>query len=104
MAKCPRRLTTLVAVLLQSALLFAQDAPPTKQGQPPGVGQAGDPYALYATEPVILHGPYLVAPSETSVVIAWTTDFPCHSKVLYGIGEPTTEATNPKEGLLPVGT
>jgi acid phosphatase type 7 len=105
MAKHSGRLTELALVLLQSALLLSgQDAPPTRQGQPPGVGQAGDPYVLYDTKPVILHGPYLVAPSETSVVIAWTTDTPCHSKVLYGIGEPTMEATNAKDGLLPVGT
>jgi predicted phosphodiesterase len=96
------RLTAIAA--LCAALLPAQDALPTREGQPPGVGQAAEPYAVFDTKPVILHGPYLVAPTETSVVIAWTTDTPCHSKVLYGISEPTTEANNAKDGMLPVGT
>ena len=85
-------------------LLFGQDERPTRDGQPPRVGQAADPYLVYETRPVILHGPYLVAPTETSVVIAWTTDTPCHSKVLYGLGEPVNEANNAKDGMLPVGT
>jgi predicted phosphodiesterase len=59
---------------------------------------------VYDTRPVILHGPYLIAPTETSVVIAWTTDTPCHSKVLYGAGEPSLETNNAKDGFLPVGT
>jgi len=45
-----------------------------------------------------------VAPTETSVVIAWNTDTPCHSKVLYGVGEPLTEANNARDGMLPLGT
>ncbi len=85
-------------------LLSAQDERPTREGQPPRVGQAADPYVVFDTHPVILHGPYLVAPTETSVVIAWTTDTPCHSKVLYGAGEPSMEANNAKDGMLPVGT
>ncbi len=85
-------------------ILSGQDTPPTVEGQPPRVGEASKPYTLYDTRPVILHGPYLVAPSETSVVIAWGTDTPCHSKVLYGADAPVLEATNAKNGLLPVGT
>ena len=94
-----------ILILLSAGLLsFAQDTPPTKAGQPPNVGQASEPYTLYDTKPVIVHGPYTVAPSETSVVIAWTTDTPCHSKVVYGIGKPDREAISARDGLLLVGT
>jgi predicted phosphodiesterase len=87
-----------------SFALFGQDARPTKEGQPPNVGQAAEPYVLYDTKPVIVHGPFLVAPSETSVSIAWTTDTPCHSKILYGIDKLDQEAIHQVNGLLPVGT
>src|SRR5579871_1504837 len=85
-------------------LLSGQDEHPTREGQPPRVGEAANPYVVYDTRPVILHGPYLVAPTETSVIVAWTTDTPCHSKVLYGVGGPSKEANNAKDGMLPVGT
>jgi len=96
----------LLALILLSfcPVLPGQDARPTREGQPPRVGEAANPYVVYDTKPVILHGPYLMAPTETSVVVAWTTDTPCHSKVLYGTGEPSIEANNAKDGLLPVGT
>jgi predicted phosphodiesterase len=100
-----RRFAWALLVLLQlAASSSGQDQPSTREGQPPNVGRAAEPYVLHDTRPVILHGPYLVAPSEMSVVIAWTTDTPCHSKVLYGVDELTMEATNVKDGLLPVGT
>ena len=99
------RFLWLSAVVLQAAAgLAGQDEPPTKAGQPPRVGQAAEPYVVYDTKPVIVHGPYLVAPTETSAMIAWTTDTPCHSKVLYGKSELSLEANNAKDGLLPVGT
>lgn len=93
-----------VIFFLAATTFFGQDSPPTREGQPPNVGRAADPYVLYDTRPLILHGPYLIAPTETSAVITWATDTPCHSKVLYGIDEPTMEATNAKDGLLAVGT
>jgi acid phosphatase type 7 len=63
-----------------------------------------EPFAVYDTKPVILHGPYVVAPTETSAMIVWGTDTPCHSKVLYGADNLNQEATNEKDGLLPVST
>jgi predicted phosphodiesterase len=93
-----------VILFCSGVVLPAQDARPTREGQPAGVGAAADPYVVYETNPVILHGPYLLAPTETSVVIVWTTDTPCHSKVLYGVTEPTMEANNARDGMLPVGT
>ncbi len=104
MIKKLAHLVSVTLIVFAAGLLSGQDVHPTREGQPPNVGQAADPYALFDTRPVILHGPYLVAPTETSVVIAWTTDTPCHSKVLYGVGEPSTEANNAKDGMLPVGT
>ncbi|MCZ2156278.1 MAG: metallophosphoesterase [Bryobacterales bacterium] len=92
------------AALFFSLLLSAQDVRPTREGQPPNVGEAAEPYAVFDTRPLILHGPYIIAPTETSVTIAWATDTPCHSKVLYGINEPDTEAISPTNGMLPVGT
>lgn len=83
--------------------LAARDIAPTREGQPPGVGRAADPYVVYDTRPAILHGPYPIAPTETSVVVAWGTDTPSHSKVLYGIDAPTPEAVSAKDGLLAVG-
>lgn len=96
------------ALLALIALLFclqasARDIHPTREGQPPNVGVAAEPYVVYDTRPVITHGPYIIAPTETSATITWSTDTPCHSKVLYGIGEPDTEAINQKDGMLPVG-
>ncbi len=99
------RSALITPILLQFCLaLSGQDARPTREGQPAGVGEAARPYVVYDTKPVILHGPYLMAPTETSVVVVWTTDTPCHSKVLYGAGEPSLEANNAKDGFLPVGT
>lgn len=70
----------------------------------PGMKAQSEPFVVYDTKPVILHGPYIVAPTETSAVIAWATDTPCHSKVVYGIDSLDLEATNPKDGMLSVGT
>ena len=93
------------AVLLSLCLAMpGQDVRPTREGQPPNVGQAAEPYAVFDTRPVILHGPYLVAPTETSVTITWETDTPCHSKVLYGVDRPNSEAISARDGLLNVGT
>src|ERR1044071_5966821 len=100
-----RRFVWALSILLQTVhCAFGQDARPTKEGQPPSVGQAAEPYVLYDTKPVIVHGPYLVAPTETSMVIAWTTDTPSHSKAVYGIGQTNLEAVSFKDGLREVGT
>lgn len=61
-----------------------------------------EPFVVYDTKPVILHGPYIVAPTETSAVIVWATDTPCHAKVLYGTDSLSREATSAKDGMLPI--
>lgn len=62
-------------------------------------------FVVHETRPLIMHGPYLVAPTETGVTVVWTTDTPSHSKVLYGTGGKLTEMVEPAEhGLKPVGT
>src|SRR4051812_20418612 len=71
---------------------------------PGRIAAQSEPFIVHETRPVILHGPYLVSPTETSAVIAWATDTPCHSKVVYGEKEPENEASNAKDGMLPVGT
>jgi acid phosphatase type 7 len=63
-----------------------------------------EPFVVHETRPKILYGPYLVAPTETSVTVAWTTDVPCHSKVLYGSGgDLSREAENQVHGMVPIG-
>jgi predicted phosphodiesterase len=72
-----------------------------------GIGALGQhqPYTVHDTRPVILQGPYLFAPSETSVSVMWMTDTPAHSKVLYGTGGALTSVAEPlRDGLRPVGT
>jgi len=65
---------------------------------------ANTPYKVYDTKPVITHGPVLLNPSETGMSILWTTDTPCHSKVLYGENTPTLTAEPHEHGLLPIST
>lgn len=61
-------------------------------------------HRVFDTKPVITHGPILLNPSETGISILWTTDTPCHSKVLFGEDAPT-QAVEPNEhGLLPIST
>lgn len=69
-----------------------------------GFGQH-EPFKVHDTVPVILDGPYLVAPTETGITVVWRTDTPCHSKVMYGIdGELSLTAEPDEHGLVPVGT
>jgi predicted phosphodiesterase len=65
-----------------------------------------EPFIVHDTKPVIMHGPYLSALSETGATIVWTTDTPCHARVVFGPqGEPLSrEADNAAHGLLPIGT
>lgn len=64
------------------------------------------PYPVHETKPVIMQDPYLIDPSETGMTIAWKTDTPAHSKVVYGKkGEDLDQiAENQEHGLLKVGT
>lgn len=62
-------------------------------------------YLVRDTKPVVLNGPYLTAPGETSVTVAWKTDTPCHGKVVYGTGSDLNQVAEPdRHGLLPIGT
>lgn len=87
-----KRLTT---ILMAAAMAAAGSA---------RVAAQSEPYVVHETRPVILRGPLLAAPTETSVTVTWTTDTPCHSKVVYGTGETLDqEADNAEHGLLPIG-
>jgi hypothetical protein len=85
----------LVAAVITS--LFALGLPARAQDEP---------FIVHDTKPVIMHGPYLSALSETGATIVWTTDTPCHARVVFGPqGEPLSrEADNAAHGLLPIGT
>jgi predicted phosphodiesterase len=61
------------------------------------------PFPVHDTKPVIINGPYLLAPTEDSVTIVWITDTPCHSKVVFGVDALDREADNAVDGLLPIG-
>lgn len=65
-----------------------------------------EPFIVHDTKPIIMQGPYLSALSETGATIVWTTDTPCHAKVVFGLrGDPLSrEADNAAHGLLPIGT
>ncbi len=63
------------------------------------------PFIVHDTKPVIMHGPYLVDPSETGVTVVWATDTPSQAAVKFGAGETLDQlADAPQHGLLPVGT
>jgi predicted phosphodiesterase len=85
-----RRLTVALALVYAAVLsLFAQQ----------------QPFIVHDTKPVIMHGPYLVDPSETAITVVWTTDTPSHAAVKFGVGATLDqEAEAPEHGLLPVGT
>jgi hypothetical protein len=69
------------------------------------IGQ-DEPFIVHDTKPVIMLGPYITSLSETGATIVWTTDTPCHAKVVFGLkGEALTRETdNAVHGLLPIGT
>lgn len=84
-------LTAIVAAIGSlAAASFAQD----------------EPFIVHDTKPVMMQGPYLSALSETGATIVWTTDTPCHARVIFGLrGDPLSrEADNAVHGLLPIGT
>ena len=55
--------------------------------------------------PQITHGPYITAPSRTSVTITWKTDMPAHSKIKYGLNDKLEQVAEPQnDGFLPVDT
>lgn len=96
----------LLALLCAAHAGLAQiDVPPTAEGQPAGVGRAADPYKVHPdVRPKIVLGPYLVAPSETSVTVAWVTDIPAHSRIQLEGGGPAREIVPSQHGLIPFGT
>jgi predicted phosphodiesterase len=63
------------------------------------------PFTVHDTKPVITNGPFLTGMSETSVMVVWSTDTPCHSRVTYGTGGTSDRTAEPTEhGMLPVST
>ncbi len=69
-------------------------------------GKATAPPAASAVEPLrIADGPWLQAPSETSVAIVWRTNLPCVSEVEYRVGETESwsHAFSASHGLRDIG-
>ena len=78
---------------------------PTTEGQPPGVGRAAEPYKIHPdVRPKIVLGPYIVAPADTSAMVAWVTDIPAHSKAILDGDGQSREIVNSQHGLIPFGT
>jgi predicted phosphodiesterase len=81
------------------------DSLPTAEGQPKGVGRAAEPYKVHQdVRPKIVLGPYIVAPAETSAMVAWVTDIPAHSKAILDGDGQAREFVNSRHGLIPFGT
>jgi predicted phosphodiesterase len=63
------------------------------------------PFIVHDTKPVITNGPFLVGMSESSVMVVWSTDTPCHSRVVYGANGALDRTAEPAEhGMVPVTT
>lgn len=101
-----RRTFLPVALLFLARIAGAQiDPVPTAEGQPPGVGRAAEPYKVHAdVRPKIILGPYIVAPAETSAMVAWTTDIPAHSRAMLEGDGSSREIVHSRHGLIPFGT
>jgi acid phosphatase type 7 len=97
-------LLTPAATAAGQAAQPASNAPGYTCTQPTG-GDPNRPHPVCEVRPVITHGPYLSAPTDTSATIVWATDLPSHSKVLYGTGDVlSSEAVPTRHGMAPVGT
>jgi len=97
MNRTARKTTKALNILGLCATLFAVSLPIFAQDKP---------FIVHDTKPVIMLGPYISSLSETGATIVWTTDTPCHAKVIFGLkGEALTrEADNAVHGLLTIGT
>jgi predicted phosphodiesterase len=99
-----RALALALLVAFGAVDAYAQNAPAYACTQPTG-GDPNRPHPVCDVRPVITHGPYLSAPTDTSVTIVWMTDLPSHSRVLYGTGDVlSSEAVPHRHGMAPVGT
>ena len=98
----------MTATAQQAPLSTNADLPPIWQlgGHPaPGPNtRENQPFKIDPTKPVIVLGPLILDPSETSATIEWITDTPCITKVLYGEGSLDHVAEPQENGMLPVGT
>jgi acid phosphatase type 7 len=83
------------------------DLPPLWQlgGHPaPGANtRENQPFKVYLTQPVMVHGPLIVDPTETMTTIEWITDTPCTARIVYGEDGRLDHVAEPQEnGMLPV--
>lgn len=84
------------------------DLPPLWQlgGHPaPGPNtRENRPFTIYPEQPVMVHGPLIIDPTETSATIEWITDTACTAKVSYGEGQLDHLAEAQENGMLSVST
>lgn len=84
------------------------DLPPLWQlGGHPAPGEntrENEPFTVYPAQPVMVHGPLIIDPAETTVTIEWITDTPCTARIVYGEDGRLDRVAEPEEnGMLPVG-
>jgi predicted phosphodiesterase len=97
-------LVSLLVVFLVVPLGAQTPAAEYRCTQPTG-GDANRPHPVCDVKPVITHGPYLSAPTDTSATMVWMTNLPSHSKVIYGMdGRLDKEVVPTRHGMAPVGT
>ncbi len=76
MKRTARKTTITLNILGLYAALLAASLPAFAQDEP---------FIVHDTKPVIMQGPYIASLSETGATIVWTTDTPCHAKVVFGL-------------------
>lgn len=103
----PRRSSLIAAALfvMPLAVISAQVPQGVACTASPTGDDANAPHPVCNVTPVITHGPYISAPTDTSATIVWMTDVPSSAKVLYGAGGKLDQQSIPSsDGLVPVGT
>lgn len=101
------RICALAAILITLPAITASAQVPAGVTctKTPAGDDANEPHAVCDVKPVITHGPYISAPTDTSATIVWMTDLPSSARVVYGDdGRLDQEAIPSKAGLVDVGT
>jgi predicted phosphodiesterase len=84
------------------------DLPPLWQlGGHPAPGEntrENQPFKIFPVQPVMVHGPLILDPTETTATIEWITDSPCTARVVYGEEGRLDRVAEPQQnGMIPVG-
>jgi acid phosphatase type 7 len=118
MSKKPHIVCSLIVIAfaVASLPLSAQEAKHSTNAEMPPLWQLGGhpapgpntrenkPYTIYPEQPAVVHGPFLLDPTETTETIEWITDTACTARVVYGEGKLDQVAEPEENAMLPVGT